>query len=172
MCKRLLLVSKMCRNIGSSRVLFCDRKSWSWFVCSVRYLASATVGSGDWSDLLFPRNNIAFNDCSQLFLVTPPLRFSRCLFGLVATSFLLFQRDLTCGFLIICLMFDMRRVDDRDHVFRDPIWGVSSSNCIYILLLFCWVQGQTVIIYPMIWTFCFGGMVVLTSLFLNSGRSA
>ena len=35
---------------------------------------------------------------------------------------MLFQRDLTCGFLIICLMFDMRRVDDRDHVFRDPIW--------------------------------------------------
>ena len=93
------------------------------------------MGSGDWSDLLFPRNNIAFNDCSQLFLVTPPLRFSRCLFGLVATSFLLFQRDLTCGFLIICLMFDMRRVDDRDHVFRDPIWGVSSSNCIFFFFL-------------------------------------
>ena len=127
------------------------------------------MGSGDWSDLLFPRNNVAFNDCSQLFLVTPPLRFSRCLFGLVATSFLLFQRDLTCGFLIICLMFDMRRVDDRDHVFRDPIWGFFFFFVYFLAMLGSRTNRNCL---PNDGSFYFGGIVVSTSLFPNSGRSA
>ena len=171
MCKRLLLVSKMCRNMVVVGFFFCDRKSWSWFVCSVRYLASATVGSGDWSDLLFPRNNFAFNDCSQLFFVTPPLRFSWCLFGLVATSFLVVSKG-----------FDLWFLDYLSDVWHEACrwsWSCfprSNLGCfylltVYIILLMLGSRTNRNCL-PNDGSFYFGGIVVSTSLFPNSGRSA
>ena len=68
-------------------------------------------------------------------------------------------------------MFDMRRVDDRDHVFRDPIWGVFYLLTVYIILLMLGSRTNRNCL-PNDGSFYFGGIVVSTSLFPNSGRSA
>ena len=64
-------------------------------------------------------------------------------------------------------MFDMRRVDDRDHVFRDPIW-------VFFFFFFLVTLGSRTNrnCLPNDGSFYFGGIVVSTSLFPNSGRSA